>query len=298
MLHKNNKYRKRKKNRINLDSIPSSKLKMRYYKEKRTQKRIKNTISKTQLIIKILLIFSILWLTSRLLISNQWYLPNEIFSHYPNKNLKIIGNKTTPEQKILNSLKRIPIEKKPLYLINTIPYEKEIEKLTPVKKAFVRRYWLPARLEITIDEEIPIITISPTPTAKEIAAITLDGKIIEKEYLPINPKHYKTYKILTYADFKNWNKSDLISLKIIAQRIEDFSGEKLLYLDIRNKNDVYAQLETIKIRIGELNSTLKERIERLSTIMPQIENLKTQTDYVDIRWDNTTYLKKKSKNNK
>lgn len=81
----------------------------------------------------------------------------------------------------------------------------------------------------------------------------------------------------------------------MAERIEDFSQEKLLYLDIRNKNDVFAQLETIKIRIGELNSTLKDRIERLTSIMPQIENLKHQTDYVDIRWDNTTYLKKKTK---
>jgi Zn-dependent protease with chaperone function len=40
---------------------------------------------------------------------------------------------------------------------------------------------------------------------------------------------------------------------------------------------------------------IKDRIERLTSIMPQIENLKHQTDYVDIRWDNTTYLKKKTK---
>ena len=165
-----------------------------------------------------------------------------------------------------------------------------------MKKAFVRRYWLPARFEVTIEEEIPAITIAPSPSSPEIAALTLKGRVISKDYLPIDSKKYKTYKILTYDDFKNWTTDEIFHLDVLAQRIEDFSGEKLVYLDIRNKNDVFAQLETIKVRIGELNSTLKERIERLSSIMPQIADLKRQTDYVDIRWDNTTYLKKRAKN--
>ena len=76
----------------------------------------------------------------------------------------------------------------------------------------------------------------------------------------------------------------------MAQRLEDYSGEKLLFLDIRNKNDVYAQLETLKIRIGELNTTLNARIERLSSIMPEIEDLKSVTEYLDLRWEDSIYL--------
>jgi len=224
-----------------------------------------------------------------------WYLPADTFNNYPSKNLYIRGNKITPTEKIIKSLKQIPLPNQPIYTINTIPYEKEIEILPPVKKAFIRRYWLPARFEVTIEEEVPVILISPAPNAPDIAALTLEGKIIPKEYLPIEDARYPIYKILTYDDYSKWSKSEIKSLQTLAERIEDFSQEKLLYLDIRNKNDVFAQLETIKIRIGELNSTLKDRIERLTSIMPQIENLKHQTDYVDIRWDNTTYLKKKTK---
>ncbi len=293
---KNKKRKYAKSNNINLDEIPSSNLKMKYFKKKRAQKRLKNTISKTHTFIKIVSIIFLLWLSSRLMICHFWYLPQNTFETYPNIHLRIIGNTITPQDKIIASLKTIPIEKRPIYLINTVPYEEEIEKLSSVKKAFVRRYWLPARFEVTIEEEIPIITISPNPNAPEIAALTAEGKIITKDYLPFNASKYKTYKILTYDDFSTWTSKEILSLKILAQRIEDFSQEKLLYLDIRNQNDVYAQLETIKVRIGELNSTLKQRIERLSSIMPQIENLKNSTDYVDLRWDNTTYLKKKSHN--
>ena len=294
---RNYKFRKKlQKSERELDDMPSSSRKMRYFKTMRRRKRITNTIFQAHSFIKFIAIIAMLWLCSRLMICKYWYVPQNTFDSYPNKNLKIIGNKITPNNKIVSALKTHPIPKIPVYMINTASYEREIEKLSPVKKAFVRRYWLPARFEVTIEEEIPVITISPSPSAPEIAALTKQGKVISQEYLPIDDQKYKTYRILTYDEFKNWTSDEIFHLMILAQRIEDYSGEKLLYLDIRNKKDVFAQLETIKIRIGELNSTLKERIERLSSVMPQIEDLKRQTDYVDLRWDNTTYLKKRAKN--
>ena len=298
MKRKNNPKirRKDKKQEYNLDGIPSSNLKMKYFKKKRQQKRIKTKIFQAHSFLKTIAIIAMLWLCSRLMICKYWYLPQNTFDTYPNKHMHIIGNKITPNSKIVAALKAHPIPRTPIYLLNTSPYEKEIEKLSPVKKAFVRRYWLPTRFEVTIEEEIPVITISPAPNAPEIAALTKKGRVIDKEYLPIDTKKYKTYKILTYDDFKEWTSDEIFHLTVLAQRIEDYSGEKLVYLDIRNKNDVFAQIETIKIRIGELNSTLKERIERLSSVMPQIVDMKRQTEYLDLRWDNTTYLKKKSKN--
>lgn len=294
---KRQKRKYKRKSKMRLDDIPSSNLKMEYYKKKRTRKRIKNTISKMHLLTKVFSILLVFLVCSKLMSSSLWFLPDNTFNEAQNnKHIIIIGNKITPSDRIMRVLSTLPTEKKPIYLINTSKYEKAIEQLSPVKKAFVRRYWLPARFEVTIEEQIPVLTIAPNPTAPEIAAITADGKIITKEYLPINSSKYKTYKILTYDDYSSWTPQEIVSLNILAERIENFSKEKLLYLDVRNKNDVYAQLETIKIRIGELNSTLKQRIERLTSIMPQIENLKRSTDYVDLRWENTTYLKKKSKN--
>ncbi|MCR4880357.1 MAG: FtsQ-type POTRA domain-containing protein [bacterium] len=289
--------RRDKKQEYDLDGIPSSSRKMKCFKKRRQQNRIRTTIFQMHSLLKFCSIIAMLWLCSRLMICKYWYLPQNTFDAYPNNHIRIIGNKITPNDKIIAALKRHPIPKKPIYLVNTTPYEDEIEKLSPVKKAFVRRYWLPTRFEVTIEEEIPVITISPSPTAPEIAALTSKGRVIDKEYLPIDHKKYNTFKILTYDDFNEWTSEEIYHLSVLAQRIEDYSGENLVYLDIRNKNDVFAQIETIKIRIGELNSTLKERIERLSSVIPQIRdlNLERQTEYVDLRWDNTTYLKKKSK---
>ncbi|MDD3593716.1 MAG: cell division protein FtsQ/DivIB, partial [Candidatus Gastranaerophilales bacterium] len=102
------------------------------------------------------------------------------------------------------------------------------------------------------------------------------------------------YKILTYEDYTKWSDEEIKYLNIFAQRLEDYSGEKLIYIDIRSKNNTYARLETVKVRIGELNSTLKTRIMRLNSIMPQIENLKNKIDYIDLRWDDSTYIKQRT----
>ncbi len=295
--NRNRRFRRKiQNNEFELDGVQPSSRKMQYYKKLRQQERMVNKVFLLHSFVKFIAIIAMLWLCSRLMICKYWYVPQNTFDTYPNKHIKIIGNKITPNNKIITALKTRPIQHIPIYMINTSDYENEIEKLSPVKKAFVRRYWFPARFEVTIEEEIPVITISPSPHAPEIAALTRQGKVISKEYLPIDVKKYKTYRILTYDEFKNWTNDEIFHIMILAQRIEDYSGEKLLYLDIRNKKDVFAQLETIKIRIGELNSTLKERIERLSSVMPQIVDLKRQTDYVDLRWDNTTYLKKRAKN--
>ena len=247
-MKKNDKTKKRKyaKNAdLNLESIPSSNRKMNYFKKKRTQNRIRTTISRTHAFLKILSILLLFWLSSRLMICSFWYLPENIFDVYPSKHLKIIGNKITPNTKVIWALKKIPLENKPLYLINTIPFEEEIEKLSPIKKAFVRRYWLPARFEVTLEEEIPVLTLAPAPNAPEIAAITTDGKVITREYLPIKTNFYKTYKVLTYDDYSKWSKKEILSLKVLAQRIEDYSYYSRMY--VRILCFVYAFREHIKL---------------------------------------------------
>ena len=107
--NKKNKIKKRKymkKAEINLDEIPSSSLKMKYFKRKRNQKRIKNAINQTHFLLKILSIIAVLWLTSRLAILPNWYLPQDAFDKYPSKHLRIISNNLTPNEKILKKLKR------------------------------------------------------------------------------------------------------------------------------------------------------------------------------------------------
>ena len=116
--------KRNKKQGYKLDGMPASELKMKYFKNKRRQKRIKTKIFQAHFFLKVLAILLLLWLSSRLMISKFWFLPQTTFSNYPNPNLRIIGNYITPDNQILNALKAHPIPELPIYLINTSSYEK------------------------------------------------------------------------------------------------------------------------------------------------------------------------------
>ena len=280
---------KRKQNKKR-SVIPSSNIELKYNRKKRYEKlrrikRFNRRIMLFKLLIKLCLICLILYGLSKLAVCSIWYFPQDIFSGN-NPNLIINGAVITPKNIIIKELQAEGVEDKPFYLVSPKKYEKRLEKLSPVNKVFIRRFLFPTRFEVNIDEKIPQMVISTSPTAPEEAAISTDGAIISKEFLPINTEKYRTYKILTNDNYKKWSKEEILYLLTLAERLEDYSSEKLLYLDIRNKNDVYAELETIRIRIGKFDYTLKERIKKLTSIMPQIENLKSKTEYIDLRWDN------------
>ncbi len=270
--------------------VPSSNINLKVnrkkrYEKKRALRRINRRFLILKAFIKISLICLILYGLSKLAVCHIWYFPQDIFSGN-NRNLIINGANITPKALIIKELQAEGVVQRPFYLVSPKKYEKRLEKLSPVNKVFIRRFLFPTRFEVNIDEKIPQITIATSPTLPEIAAISTDGSIISKEFLPINSAKYPTYKILTNDNYTKWSKEDILYLLTLSERLQDYSSEKLLYLDIRDKNDVYAQLETIRIRIGKFDYTLKERIKKLTSIMPQIENLKSKTQYIDLRWDN------------
>lgn len=280
----------RKKNDKKRSIVPSSNINLKLnrkkrYEKKRALRRINRRVMLCKAFVKISLICLILYGLSRLAVCSIWYFPQDIFSGQ-NPNLIINGANITPKEVIIKELQAEGVAERPFYLVSPKKYEKRLEKLSPVNKVFIRRFLFPTRFEVNIDEKIPQVTIATSPTSPEIAAISTDGSIISKEFLPINTKKYHTYKILTTDNYTKWSKDEILYLLTLAERLEDYSSERLLYLDIRDKNDVYAELETTKIRIGKFDYTLKDRIKKLTSIMPQIENLKSKTQYIDLRWDN------------
>ena len=79
----------------------------------------------------------------------------------------------------------------------------------------------------------------------------------------------------------------------IANSVENYSGEKVEYIDYRKTNDVYIKIKSSNIRLGALDSTVFERIKRIYTILPQITNLKGKIRYIDLSWDKVNYIKLK-----
>ncbi len=75
--------------------------------------------------------------------------------------------------------------------------------------------------------------------------------------------------------------------------IEVYSGEKVKYIDLRQPHDAYVQLESVKIRLGEIDPSVYERIIPLYSILSEIKqkNIKSTLKYVDLSWQKVKYLK-------
>lgn len=224
----------------------------------------------------------------------QWYLNKNIFSSASNNTLTIIGNNITPTYRIISVLRQNPVPQRPIYLFNTAKIEKDIEALPPVKKVYIKRLWFPARLGIIIVERKPILSISPAPDVAPIAFFAEGGKLIGRDYLPLKNVD-KTILVLTYGtkgdDYRNWDETKIKKIETIVHAMEQFSGKHVEYIDLRNPKDVYIKLPEVNVRLGELDFMALSRVRNISAILPQLKTLKQKIKYIDLRWEDTQYIK-------
>ncbi len=266
---------------------------LRQQKLRRKARRGEIALRRLYKFIRFLFIMLLFYLVYRIFICHYWYLPNNIYNDKSGKHLEILGNSIVSNDKILNELKKFPFEKKPIYRINPDKIANQIEQLTPVKRAYIRRYWLPARLVIMVEEVTPAIVIAPTENAPVILAFSRTGETIGKEYLPI--KDNDVIKILSYGtkgdDYKDWDIEKINSLYKLGKLIEEYSGEKVAYIDLRTPHDAYAQLQTVRLRLGEIDVSVFERIKAIYDILPVIKQKQLKVKYVDLSWKETKYIK-------
>ena len=223
-----------------------------------------------------------------------WYMSPNAFNSVHNGSLEIVNNNIVPSVKILRALRQNQVPRMPIYLYNTDILKKDILLLEPVEDVSIRRFWLPARLLVIIKERKPVITIAPAPDVEPVAFFAKGGKLIGKDYLPLDPK-YKTIRVLSYGvrgdDYRNWELKKITEFRKLAELIESETGEKIEYIDYRNPKDVYVKLPEVNIRLGEVDESIYKRIKRLPSILPQIVNLDKKIKYLDLRWDNANYIK-------
>lgn len=224
----------------------------------------------------------------------QWKLSKNTFNSIDNPSLEILNNKIVPSYKILAALRRTEVPQRPIYLIQTDDIKRSIMQLEPIEDVFIRRFWFPARLQIIVQERVPIITISPVENVPPIAFFARGGKLIGRDYMPLD-KSFKTILVLSYGargdDYRNWDKERVKLIEKIAKAVELNSGEKIVYIDYRQPKDVYVRLKTANIRLGEIDDTVFDRIKRIPSILPQVKMLDKKIKYVDLRWKDANYIK-------
>ena len=242
------------------------------------------------LVMNVLIILSLVYLTQM----PQWYLDENIFSVSDSGALEILNNKIVSTKKILAALKTVEVPEVPVYMAKTDNLKEKLLQFPPVEEVYIRRYAFPARLQIILREREPFITISPDAKVQPVAFFTKDGKLIGREYLPLKPE-FKTLLVLSYGnkgdDYSKWDLKKLQKLDRIARYIEVYSKEPVEYVDLRNPEDVYVKIKSVNIRLGRLDEHVNERIERIPSILPEVQLMDTKIKYLDLRWKYTNYLK-------
>lgn len=270
----------------------------RRLKERKLERKVKKSNQKIRLFrtfAKLCLIIFLIALCYHTLRLKYWRLNPQAFSSLGNTSIKIENNYIASSERILKAVQEVPIEDKPIYLLNTDNIKEAILKIPPIEKVYIKRFWMPARIEILVQEREPAITIAPNEKVPPIAFYTKDGKLIGRAYLPLDPS-FKTVKVLTYGNYAGDGKMDAEKIKFIttiAKDIENASKETVQYIDWRNPDDIYVQIPTVKIKLGSISpltypDTLK-KINGLPSILPKIKVLNKKVKYLDLRWQNNLY---------
>lgn len=255
---------------------------------RRTQKRLNHL----RAVYKLIIILGMLALGLIILKMPQWRLPANSFDSVNSKSLEIVNNHIVPSQKILSALRRTKVPTKPLFLVQPTSLKESILKLEPVRDVYIRRFWFPARLQIVVIERTPLITIAPNIDVPPIAFFSSDGKLIGRDYMPLDAS-YKTVRVITYGagdDYRNWDLAKITNFKKLASMIESESGETVEYIDYRDPKDVYVKIPTVNIRLGSLNPSVFDKIQRLPSLIPQVKMINKKVKYLDLRWD-ISYMK-------
>jgi len=217
----------------------------------------------------------------------QWYLSEKAFT--TGESLEILNNKIVATPRILAALRSEEVPKVPIYMADTKKLKERLMELSPIDEVYIRRYAFPARLQIILRERQPFIMISPDAKVPPVAFFTKDGTLIGREYLPLK-SDYKTLLVLSYGnkgdDYAKWDLKKLQRLEKLAKYVEIYSKEPVEYIDLRNPEDIYIKIKTVNIRLGRLDSGIYNRLNRLPSVLPEVQLMDSNIKYLDLRWEN------------
>ena len=267
---------------------------LKHHKLRRQARRGEIFVRRVFKFVRFCFILFIFYSVFRLGATRHWFLPDNLYERPLGEKIEILGNSIVSSDKILYQMQQVPLENKQIFKIDPKNIENKIEELIPIRRAYIRRFSFPARFVVMVEELTPAITIAPAEDVSPVVAFAMTGELITREYLPL-PDESDVIKVLTYGnkgdDYDNWDIERIEYLYKLGQLIEEYSGEDVLYIDLRNPHNAFAQIESVKIKLGELDQAVFERIKAIRDILPQISHLIDKIQYVDLSWKDSKYLK-------
>lgn len=268
-----------------------------FEKDKEKHKR-KPVRSNTMLLcLRALMIALIIFSSYKILCSSKWYYPQKMFTSAKNKNVAIVGTYITSPDKVLNIMKKVEIPKRPLYMLDVKGFEDKISEIKTVKSVHIRRYWFPARMQIVIEDKMPVLMIAPNEKAKPAAFFVEDGTLLSADLLPKNEKLYPL-KVLSTGEqdnFIHWKEEKINYLLELADKARQYSGEEVEYIDYRQPHNIFIKIQSVLIDLGEPDAKAYTRLKSIKTVLENLDKVDKKIEYVDLRWEVTKYIKIKGK---
>lgn len=267
--------------------LKANKMKRRIASTRRSLKRMR-------VLLALILVIFISWFGLKVLRLPQWYIDSSKLAMADSSVLTIYGNAITPDYKIINMVRQTQLPYTQIFRLDTKELERNICELQTIKKVYIRRYWFPARLNIMVDERVPAFLLAPNLETMPTSAISTDGVLIDHDFLPFELP-VKTKKLLTYG-IRNgveetWNKERVDEIMKLTKAIETYSKQEVQYIDLRDTNDVYIMLKDYLVRFGEINDTALKRAKWIASILPEAEKYNKRIKYIDLRWEDSRYLR-------
>lgn len=251
-------------------------------------------LNRIRILLALIMISGIIYFGLKVIRLSQWYINPEKLANSDPSVIKVQGNLITPNYKITNMVKQTQLPNTQIFRLDTSELEKNISQLQPIKQVFIRRYWFPARLVITVDERTPAFLLSPNLESEPNSILSTDGILIDHDYLPFNPS-IKAKRLLTYGVRNGldevWDKKRVESLINLTKALEAYSGSQVKYIDSRNQDDIYIMLDDYLIRFGKIDETSLARAKKIAPILPEARKNKAKLKYIDLRWEDSCYLR-------
>ena len=266
-------------------------------KERQLRKK-KKKLKKLKTFLRFILFWILIGCIYGLFILPGWYLREDAFSKPDGQTIEIVNNKIIPLNILYNSLREISVKHLPIFIMPITDIKRELKKNPAIKEIYVRRYGFPARIQIIVRERIPMAVIKTDINKIPVAFVTTDNVMVtNKNFMHLAESDSTLRIIVKNPEFrKDWNVERVKYIDKIAKEVETYSGEKVRYVDMRNPNDVYIKIDSTTIRLGVLDSSVFERIKRIYTILPELNNVDEKIKFVDLSWDKVNYLKLQNKN--
>jgi cell division septal protein FtsQ len=246
--------------------------------KRRRQKKLRVWLGRLLFMVKV-------WV-ALLLAGGLWWFWQAPFWTLTDLNVQVSPTRYVPPEALESLL--APEVGKPVFAIHPAAIAQRIQVRFPVlAQVQVRRYLFPARLEVKLAEQQAWALVYESPDHLKPYGLVTDRVVPLDGLKPVWLNPVVVPKKLASPEY----------LRAVARthyQLRQIPELHLHQLDASQPNHWVARFAEVDVLLGKLDMTMTERLRRLVPLVPKIQELENQIDWVDLRWGNEITFHRKT----